>query len=199
MADVKKRYPYQDIILQIMAENKMKSQTEFADSIGVNRDRVSNWINGRSDIDIDSLIAISEKYGLSIDYLLGRIKENIPSSDLRSVCEYTGLTAAAIENIRIFSKTLSPYLESKLLPSVIYAMENAQDIAEQIPFYFESEEKYANAIPRLMQAYQFSRYDISEAVLSVFDNINSKAANLVAGAKMVYDYHGIPVLRKHKK
>ena len=78
MADVKKRYPYQDIILQIMAENKMKSQTEFADSIGVNRDRVSNWINGRSDIDIDSLIAISEKYGLSIDYLLGRIKENIP-------------------------------------------------------------------------------------------------------------------------
>ncbi|MGM0124029.1 hypothetical protein IGI37_001403 [Enterococcus sp. AZ194] len=46
------------------------TQEELADKLFVSRQTVSNWENGKNYPDIPTLIAISEHYSLSLDYLL---------------------------------------------------------------------------------------------------------------------------------
>ena len=46
------------------------SQDEFADKIYVSRQTVSNWETGKNYPDINSLILMSETFGVSVDTLL---------------------------------------------------------------------------------------------------------------------------------
>lgn len=46
------------------------SQEEFADKVYVSRQTVSNWETGKSYPDINSLVLISETFGISVDTLL---------------------------------------------------------------------------------------------------------------------------------
>ena len=52
------------------------SQEEFADKIYVTRQTVSNWENDKSYPDINSLVLMSEVFGISLDTLVkGDIEE----------------------------------------------------------------------------------------------------------------------------
>lgn len=47
------------------------SQLKFAESLGVHQTAVSQWENGRTSPDIEIAKKISEKYNVTLDYLLG--------------------------------------------------------------------------------------------------------------------------------
>lgn len=70
------------------------SQAELAGRIGVSRQTVSNWENGRSYPDIGSLIRLSDLYGLSLDAML-KADRTIPDhfehqkKKRRSFCQIT--------------------------------------------------------------------------------------------------------------
>jgi transcriptional regulator with XRE-family HTH domain len=57
-------------ILQIRRQAVGWTQAQLAESIGVSVKTVSNWENGRTMPDIQSLIRLSHLYGLSLDELL---------------------------------------------------------------------------------------------------------------------------------
>ena len=57
-------------ILQIRRKAIGWTQSQLAESIGVSVKTVSNWENGRTMPDIQSLIRLSHLYGLSLDELL---------------------------------------------------------------------------------------------------------------------------------
>jgi len=46
------------------------SQEEIADKVGVSRQTISNWENGRSYPDISNIMALSDVYGITLDSLL---------------------------------------------------------------------------------------------------------------------------------
>lgn len=49
---------------------KKFTQEQVAEVLGVSRQTISNWENGKSYPDIISVIKMSECYGVSLDYLL---------------------------------------------------------------------------------------------------------------------------------
>lgn len=53
------------------------SQEDLADKLEVSRDTVKKWELGESPIKSSMLIAMSDLFGCSIDYLLGRCEERL--------------------------------------------------------------------------------------------------------------------------
>ena len=112
---MEQRAEYINRIGVLMNENGL-SQDAFAASIGLNRDRVNNWLNGRSKLDVDSLAKISRKYGVSSDWILGLtpIDTRSPDSSIQGVAAVTGLSEKAIHNlIREFKVKMSPELQAE--------------------------------------------------------------------------------------
>lgn len=67
-------------ILKIRKDNKM-SQDEFAETLDVTRQTVSNWENSKNYPDIETLIKISDKFNISLDILLKGDKKMINKID----------------------------------------------------------------------------------------------------------------------
>ncbi|MDE6833017.1 MAG: helix-turn-helix domain-containing protein [Ruminococcus sp.] len=63
-------------IKQIRTENNM-SQEDFAEIFFVTRQTVSNWENGKSYPDLNTIVKISDIFGVSIDRLLREDKEMV--------------------------------------------------------------------------------------------------------------------------
>lgn len=59
---------------------------------------VSNWIHG-SEPNLTTIPLIADFFGVSTDYLLGRTKVKTTKSNLRAVCDFTGLSESAVEEI----------------------------------------------------------------------------------------------------
>ena len=56
--------------IQALRKEKGLSQEQFADVLGVSRQAVSKWEMGQSMPEIDKLIAMSQLFGVTIDYIL---------------------------------------------------------------------------------------------------------------------------------
>lgn len=73
--------------------------TAFAQSISVTRDTVNNWLIGRSDIRVNDLVKISEKYKVSTDWLLGLTDHPTTNEDMKTAITITGLSEQTIQRI----------------------------------------------------------------------------------------------------
>ena len=62
-----------------------QTQVELAQNLGVTKQCVSNWENNNIQPSVDMLIKISEYFGVSCDYLLG--KENKKYLDVSNLSE----------------------------------------------------------------------------------------------------------------
>ncbi len=72
---------------RILALRKARnlSQEELAEQIGVSRQAVGKWESGQSQPDLDKVIALSEFFGVSCDYLLkGDVPEASTDSETRT-------------------------------------------------------------------------------------------------------------------
>lgn len=68
--------------LPIIESERIKremSKSELADFLGVSRRTVQNWQNGKTEMPLSKLIALSEHWGCTIDYLLGLDDQPAPA------------------------------------------------------------------------------------------------------------------------
>jgi transcriptional regulator with XRE-family HTH domain len=76
-------------------------QMELAEKIGISQGVISAIKNKKVKAPgADTIYRLSKCFGVSSDYLLGLSDAPTTDADLRAVCEYTGLSQAAIEYIR---------------------------------------------------------------------------------------------------
>ncbi len=68
-------------IINLRKKNNL-SQKDFAKIFGVAQNTVSNWENGKRDIDNDKLKTISEYFNVSIDYILNRNTDSVIDEDM---------------------------------------------------------------------------------------------------------------------
>lgn len=92
------------------------SQTEFAEKFHVTRQTVSNWENGKNYPDMETLLRISNEYGITFDELVKSDKELIRSIDRSRRVATKSILIFALIGIVILTMILI-----KLLPSAVSA------------------------------------------------------------------------------
>ena len=78
--------------------------TAFAKSIDVSRDSVNNWLSGRSDIRLNDLVKIAEKYNVTADWLLGLSSASTRDRSMEGAVTVTGLNEKSIMFLRDHGK-----------------------------------------------------------------------------------------------
>ena len=76
---------------------KRVSHDALAKYLGVSRQAVGQYTQGRSAPDWKTIVKMAQYFGVTTDYLLGLEYEQ--SHDLHYICYYTGLSEEAIKNI----------------------------------------------------------------------------------------------------
>ena len=93
-----------------------RSNTEFADFLGLSRQTVGFYCNGERVPDAIILCDIADRCGVSADWLLGRTDVKTVNPDTISVCSYTGLSEKAVNALYLVN-TL-PVLQDGALPGL---------------------------------------------------------------------------------
>ena len=117
-----------------MEDNRTK-QKDLVSVLGVkNRQSITGYVDGSTLPTIDKLIALSDYYGVSVDYLLGRVKASSPEEDMMAVARNTQLSDIAVERLVFHSaensavhKYLDLLLSSEKLPQLLEAISEVSD------------------------------------------------------------------------
>ena len=63
-----------------LREDRDLRQIDLANATGIDQRTISNYETGRSNPDCDALIRLADFFGVSIDYLVGRVKHDFFAS-----------------------------------------------------------------------------------------------------------------------
>ena len=77
-----------------------RSNTEFADFLGISRQTVGFYCNGDRIPDAVVLRQIAEKCGVSADWLLGLSEIKSMDTTIQQICNFTGLNESAVSSIK---------------------------------------------------------------------------------------------------
>ncbi len=87
---------------KLMAERNV-NQPQLAAVINVQRQTISNYANGQSIPDSETLASIASFFQVSADYLIGLRDDPTTDKDIQFIVDYTGLSSEAIETIHSLS------------------------------------------------------------------------------------------------
>lgn len=163
-----------------------RSNTEFADFLGLSRQTVGFYCNGDRLPDVITLLQIAEKCSVSTDYLLGQSDVRTQVPEIQSICKYTGLTESAVEWIHSISTdkakshSVSAFIEHEGFHHAltdICTLGEAQLLAEmertsEIPI--TPERRRDSGVGYLIPGYEYLsllEYRISEMLKLVVDEI----------------------------
>lgn len=76
-----------------------QTQKEVADAIGVKRETVNQWESGTRDLKTGAIIALAKHFHVTSDYILGLSVAKTTDTDLKAVCDYTGLSEDAVNKL----------------------------------------------------------------------------------------------------
>ncbi len=113
------------------------TQAQVAEAMNVNLKTVMNWEQGISNPNLEMTMKLCELFECDLDSLAGRIKER--NHDIKTACQLTGLSEAAIEKITkakpyrsLPAKYLSLLIESDGFNGMIMAYKNFIDSANKL-------------------------------------------------------------------
>ena len=76
------------------------SQTELGNKLGYQQSDISRIEKGTKDLTFPALVDIAKLFNVSADYLLGLTDAETNDKDMQFICDYTGLSADSIEQLR---------------------------------------------------------------------------------------------------
>jgi len=90
---------YHSAFATVLREEYLRTAEDvkkLADYLQISPQAVNQFKQGQSFPRIENLIKIAQFYNCSLDYLIGLSDVHTPKADLQAVCEYTGLSEAAV-------------------------------------------------------------------------------------------------------
>lgn len=89
--------------LKMLRERKKLSLKKTAEDLGVTAQSLSLYENGMRTINIDLLRKVAQYFEVSSDYLIGLSDVATTDTELKAVCDYTGLDERAVGRLRQFN------------------------------------------------------------------------------------------------
>lgn len=182
--------PVQAAHLLTLREKYGYTQEQVASTVGCTVKTYRAWEKGKTSPAVAELLKLSELYNnVSTDYLIGLIEEK--NHDSKFVCEYTGLSEAAIDNIikikhsnsdgaSIISDTISSKKFSKLIDVLSFAIIEALDIDEFYEYGLSrlqeilsdsNEDPIIDELPFRVRELKYSRYQVGEAAMDLLQDL----------------------------
>ena len=110
-----------------------KKQEDVAKILNVQRQIISYYETGERKPNIDDLVKLAKLYNTSTDYLLGLSNVATTDTELKAVCEYTGLSEDALASLKILtSQEDKKYLINFLLSNYLTAVESAEQALKEL-------------------------------------------------------------------
>ena len=126
--DAPPRFPeFREAFLELMGDMTLE---QFAKKLGMSRATVGFYAAGQRIPDALGLKKIAEKCNVSADWLLGLTNIQTNDTDLRKVCEYTGLSEETISELSLYAKQKN--IESSFLSRFFESMVISDDSIETI-------------------------------------------------------------------
>ena len=118
--------------LRELMERDGTKQEELKEVLKVkNRQSITGYIDGSTVPTIDKVVALADYFNVSTDYLLGMVNVSTTDTNLQAVCNFTGLSEKAVEQLAALSKqgysSLDPILESKVFAALMKEIEELVD------------------------------------------------------------------------
>lgn len=149
-------------LLRVEKEDKGVKLEDVAKALGVTRQSLAQYRDGNNIPDVVLLSRMADYFGVSTDYLLGRTSNKTTDANLKAVCDYTGLSDKAVENLRKMQDVhknpfIYPFLTAQFL------LENA---------YTEGENSVENRDSLIYKLSEYYRYNVpnSPYILHVFQS-----------------------------
>lgn len=121
--------PIKDTIKKLRTDKKLTQET-FAEKLHCNRQKIADWERGKSAPSAEDLVLLSKVFDVSADYILGISDTFTTDSEMKFVCNYTGLSEGAVNFLR-FTNLTHDLLNSLLSDSTGWLiMDFAIQIAE---------------------------------------------------------------------
>lgn len=89
-----------------------KKQEDVAKILNVQRQIISYYETGERKPNIDDLVKLAKLYNTSTDYLLGLSDVVTTNVNIKSICEYTGLTEDSVNNLLDINEEKNDYKDS---------------------------------------------------------------------------------------
>ena len=86
--------------LKELREARKMSQEEIADILGVKRQIISYYETDTRRPNVNDLIKLAQTFETTVDYLLGLSDVKTTETNLKAICEYTGLSETTIDHLR---------------------------------------------------------------------------------------------------
>lgn len=204
-----------ELLQEVKAENGI-IQDDVAKSIGVSRQALGKWANGETVPDILDLKKLAKYFNVSADYLLGLTGNPTTDTDLKAVCDYTGLSDKAINKLvekmdgkTVFSHILDDVLCDNFFYDIIFELqalsENNIDYAYyylMIRFFITDENKSDEEIKTMYTFVEdidtkcdVKKYNISKLTEKISENYDLRKLyeemNTATLVKTVCNYYNI--------
>lgn len=111
------------------------TQQELAEKTGCSRQAVAQYMDGSNAPNIDKLILIADFFNVSIDYLVGKDKEQTEEELVQSIVNYTGLDENSVEVLHNLKCESANEIEETVKKiSAVFSGRRSQDTKTDLSF-----------------------------------------------------------------
>ena len=173
---------------------KKENQEDLAKLLNVQRQIISYYETGARTPNIEDLAILAKHFDTTVDYLIGLSDVKSPDIEVKSICDYTGLSEEAINRLHkhfadrtfpeqwkqeVIEKTMrNSKRAAEILSALIVGVPNGSLISSAfyLEYYFEKERDKESAFKELNNCESFSKEDCIS--LTIESNIKRQLQQL---------------------
>lgn len=163
---------YKDLRESLIENNNPIGVNQFSKIIGIPSSRISELENDKRTITMTELKKYYKLFNVTTDYLLGLSDVKTTDTDIKSVCNYTGLSEEAVKALNIDYKV--EFEQYIIIRNWLIAYE-LNGLVSSFWSVYESSTKYVNHKEMLKQDFENYSRDEQNKLLNKNDDMLIKA------------------------
>lgn len=178
--------PFPSALRELMRERNA-TQQELAKELGKTRQSISYYCDGSSSPDWETIAKIAKAYSVSSDWLLGLSDVKTPHTDIKAVCEFTGLSEQAVTSLKAYSKKsvsfISEFLEKAEITHIALLYENLKRSRKKLHTYeqicsgIDNSSTTAAGLDMMKKLHdakekaEFDRWKLERSIMTILDKM----------------------------